>query len=378
MVPRHGHPERALLADVRAGEFEGLEARFARLPPDVGEIPRHDRAGAIAIGARNLLVAFNVELHSDDLALAKTIARSLRERNGGLSGLRALGLRLSEGVVQVSLNVTDVEATPLYRIVELIARLAAKNGVAIRRSELIGLVPRAAWKHRPATIWEYIVKRLVLLIACAIFALAGSSARAQQTGGPGDAGIYTTTLKNGLRVVVVEDHAAPVVQTAVWYRFRLAGRNQRQDRTCACDRTHDVSRNRGSHASGLDDIVARLGAQMNGQTSYDYTEFYFMMPADKLDVGLAIEADRMQHAAMRQSDWNIERGAVLNELEGDDSSPFFNLLSKVRAAAYPDQPNGRTPTGTLPTSSTRPPPISRSTTTSGMRRTTRRWSSPAT
>ncbi|MGA7569231.1 MAG: glutamate formimidoyltransferase [Candidatus Aquilonibacter sp.] len=136
-------PQRALLADVRAGEFEGLEARFARLPPDVGEIPRHDRAGAIAIGARNLLVAFNVELHSDDLALAKTIARSLRERNGGLSGLRALGLRLSEGVVQVSLNVTDVEATPLYRIVELIARLAAKNGVAIRRSELIGLVPRA-------------------------------------------------------------------------------------------------------------------------------------------------------------------------------------------------------------------------------------------
>jgi glutamate formiminotransferase len=136
-------PQRVLLAEVRAGEFEGLEARFPRLPPDVGEIPRHDRAGAIAIGARNVLVAFNVELHSGDLTLAKTIARSLRERNGGLRGLRALGLRLSEGVVQVSLNVTDVEATPLYRIVELIARLAAKNGVAIRRSELIGLVPRA-------------------------------------------------------------------------------------------------------------------------------------------------------------------------------------------------------------------------------------------
>ena len=136
-------PQRALLADVRAGEFEGLDARFARLPPDIGEIPRHERAGAIAIGARNVLVAFNVELHSGDLTLAKAIARSLRERSGGMRGLRALGLRLSEGVVQVSLNVTDVEATPLYRIVELIARLAAKNGVAIRRSELIGLVPRA-------------------------------------------------------------------------------------------------------------------------------------------------------------------------------------------------------------------------------------------
>jgi glutamate formiminotransferase / 5-formyltetrahydrofolate cyclo-ligase len=137
-------PQRELLADVRAGEFEGLEARFEQLPPDVGEIPSHERAGAIAIGARNVLVAFNVELETGDVALAKAIARSLRERSGGLRGLRALGLRLSEGVVQVSLNVTDVEATPLYRIVESIARLAAKNGVAIRRSELIGLIPRAA------------------------------------------------------------------------------------------------------------------------------------------------------------------------------------------------------------------------------------------
>ncbi len=136
-------PQRALLANVRAGEFEGLDARFAGLPPDVGDIPRHDRAGAIAIGARNVLVAFNVELETGDLTLAKAIARRLRERSGGLRGLRALGLRLSEGVVQVSLNVTDVETTPLYRIVELIARLAAKKGVAIRRSELIGLVPRA-------------------------------------------------------------------------------------------------------------------------------------------------------------------------------------------------------------------------------------------
>ena len=137
-------PHRVLLADVRAGEFEGLEARFERLPPDVGAIPRHEGAGAIAIGARNILVAFNVELQTGDLTVAKAIARDLRERSGGLRGLRALGLRLSEGVVQVSLNVTDVDSTPLYRIVELIARLAAKNGVAIRRSELIGLIPRSA------------------------------------------------------------------------------------------------------------------------------------------------------------------------------------------------------------------------------------------
>jgi len=138
------HPERELLADVRAGEFEGLDVRFERLPPDVGEIAKHERAGAIAIGARAPLVAFNVELDTGDLALAKAIARTLRESSGGLLTVRALGLRLSGGVVQVSLNVTDVEATPLYRIVESIARLAAKSGVAIRRSELIGLIPRAA------------------------------------------------------------------------------------------------------------------------------------------------------------------------------------------------------------------------------------------
>ncbi len=98
-------------------------------------------------------------------------------------------------------------------------------------------------------------------------------------------------------------------------------------------------------AGGLDDITARLGAQMNGETDYDYTQFYFDMPADKLDVALSIEADRMQHAALRQSDWAIERNAVLNELDDDASSPFFDLLSRVRAAAYPGQPNGRMPLG---------------------------------
>jgi zinc protease len=189
------------------------------------------------------------------------------------------------------------------------------------------------------------VKQLAILVACVLVMLAGSSVRAQQTGGPGDAGIYTTTLPNGLRVVVVEDHAAPVVQTSVWYHF--GSLDETKGKTGLAHATEHMMF-RGTtdmSAGGLDDIVARLGAQMNGQTSYDYTQFYFMMPADKVNVALQIEADRMEHAAMRQADWNIERGAVLNELEGDDSSPFFSLLAKVRAAAYPGEPNGRTPTG---------------------------------
>ena len=139
-------PERRLLATVRAGEFEGLETRFndPTMRPDVGDVARHIRAGAIAVGARNILVAFNVDLATGDLALARSIATRLRERTGGLCTLRALGFALADGSVQVSFNVTDHDATPLYRIVELVRRLAAAAGVEIARSELIGCLPRRA------------------------------------------------------------------------------------------------------------------------------------------------------------------------------------------------------------------------------------------
>ena len=139
-------PLRRNLATVRQGEFEGLDARF-ELPdwrPDYGDVAKHVSAGAVAIGARGLLIAFNVELETGDLDLAKRIARQLRERDGGMRTLKALGLRLSESVVQVSLNVTDYRATPLYRAVEIVRELAAAAGAGILRSELIGCLPYAA------------------------------------------------------------------------------------------------------------------------------------------------------------------------------------------------------------------------------------------
>lgn len=179
----------------------------------------------------------------------------------------------------------------------------------------------------------------VMAIGAPVFAASGDA------GGPGDGGIYTTTLHNGLRVVVVEDRSAPVVQTAVWYHF--GSLDETPGKTgLAHALEHMMFRGTTDmSAGGLDDVVARLGAQMNAETSYDQTHFYFLMPSDKLDVGLMIEADRMRHLALRQADWNIERGAVINELEGDESSPFFSLLSRVRAAAFPNQPEGRTPIG---------------------------------
>jgi glutamate formiminotransferase len=136
-------PLRRNLAVVRQGEFEGLDARF-ELPdwrPDFGDVAKHASAGAIAVGARQVLIAFNVELATGDLALARRIARALRERDGGFRTLKALGLRLTKDLVQVSLNITDYRATPLYRVVETIRALAHQAGVSIVRSELIGCLP---------------------------------------------------------------------------------------------------------------------------------------------------------------------------------------------------------------------------------------------
>lgn len=138
-------PHRVNLADVRRGEFEGLAERAhdPRWAFDYGDAA-HPAAGAIAIGARPLLIAFNVELNCADLQIARAIARLLRERDGGLRTVRALGLRLTPDVVQVSFNLTDVDAVPLYRIRELVRLAAERRGATVRRSELIGLAPRRA------------------------------------------------------------------------------------------------------------------------------------------------------------------------------------------------------------------------------------------
>ena len=139
-------PDRTELADVRRGEFEGLDARFAATGqrPDYGNVAKHARAGAIAIGARRILIAFNVVLATDDLAVGKRIAKRLRARDGGFQSLKALALPLGGERVQISLNVTDFRATPLYRVVEMIRTLAAREKVTTGPSELIGCLPMEA------------------------------------------------------------------------------------------------------------------------------------------------------------------------------------------------------------------------------------------
>lgn len=140
-------PERENLAEIRRGEFEGFRAKIAKpeWKPDFGPDKVHPTAGVTAIGARKPLVAFNVNLRTDELSIARDIARKVRHSNGGLRYCKAMGVDLEErGVVQVSMNMTDYTKTSLQQAFELIRVEADRHGVEIRGSEIVGLVPSDA------------------------------------------------------------------------------------------------------------------------------------------------------------------------------------------------------------------------------------------
>ncbi len=141
-------PERRNLADIRRGGFEALRDQIGTDPrraPDFGPARVHPTAGAVAIGARSFLIAYNVELETDDLAVAKEIARAVRESSGGLAGVKALGFHLKErGIVQVSMNLVDLKKTSMARVFRRVERLARARGVRVRASEIVGLVPEDA------------------------------------------------------------------------------------------------------------------------------------------------------------------------------------------------------------------------------------------
>jgi len=139
-------PERRDLAAVRKGQFESLLTAIKEPDrrPDVGEAVLHPSAGVTAVGARDFLIAFNVNLATSDLKLAERIALAVRQRSGGLVGIKALGFALPDKAVQVSMNVVNVAAIPLYRVTELIRAEAAAAGVSVRNCELVGLAPLSA------------------------------------------------------------------------------------------------------------------------------------------------------------------------------------------------------------------------------------------
>lgn len=141
-------PDRVDLANIRRGEFEKLRDEIETDPeraPDFGRPRIHPTAGATAIGARFPLIAYNINLATDDLSIAKKIAKAVRGRDGGLRYVKALGMELkNRRQAQVSMNLVNYEATPIFRVFEMVKREAERYGVAIAGSEIIGLVPQAA------------------------------------------------------------------------------------------------------------------------------------------------------------------------------------------------------------------------------------------
>jgi glutamate formiminotransferase len=139
--------ERQNLAAIRKGQFEGMAEKLKdpRWKPDFGPQDIHPTAGVTAIGARMPLVAFNVNLNTDDLGIANAIAHRVRHTNGGLRYCKAIGVALKDrGIVQVSMNLTDYTKTSLYSVVELVRIEARRYGVNMAGSEIIGLVPMEA------------------------------------------------------------------------------------------------------------------------------------------------------------------------------------------------------------------------------------------
>jgi glutamate formiminotransferase len=140
-------PRRTALEVIRKGQYESLrqDVRQPDRHPDIGEPRLHPTAGAAIIGARKFLIAFNVNLATTNLELARQIAKAIRSSSGGFGSVKGIGLALEErGMVQVSMNVVDYEKNPLYRIVEFIRMEARRWGVAIAETEVYGMVPAAA------------------------------------------------------------------------------------------------------------------------------------------------------------------------------------------------------------------------------------------
>ncbi len=137
-------PSRANLSNIRKGQFEGFFEKI-KLPewaPDFGPNEVHPSAGVVAVGAREYLIAFNVNLRTTDLEIANKIAKAVRHSSGGYRFVKAMGVDLKEkGMVQVSMNMTNYKKTPLYRVFETIKREAQRYGVQVAGSEIIGMIP---------------------------------------------------------------------------------------------------------------------------------------------------------------------------------------------------------------------------------------------
>jgi glutamate formiminotransferase len=140
-------PERKNLPDVRKGQYEGLKTAILEpaRKPDYGPAKMHPKAGATVVGARQFLIAYNINLSTSDVKIAKKIANTIREAKGGFKYCRAMGIMIEDrNVAQVTINMINYEGTPLHRVFETVKNEAARYGVNIIGSEIVGLIPLQA------------------------------------------------------------------------------------------------------------------------------------------------------------------------------------------------------------------------------------------
>ena len=210
-------PERVSLADVRRGEFEGLRDLIGKDParsPDFGPQQIHPTAGATAVGARRFLVAFNANLNTPDVRVAKAIAKSIREQSGGLKHVRALGFSIEGGRrAQVSMNLVNTEATPIHRVLALVRDEAARHGAAISGCEVVGLIPEVAMldaaehalqleSFRRDQVLELRLKQPPVSESVAVATFFDQVAAATPTPGGGTVAAFTGALASALATMV--------------------------------------------------------------------------------------------------------------------------------------------------------------------------------
>ncbi|NLA71506.1 MAG: glutamate formimidoyltransferase [Clostridiaceae bacterium] len=143
-------PDRVNLANIRRGQFEGMADKLLvpEWKPDFGERTIHPTAGVTAVGARFPLIAYNIDLGTDDIDVANRIARAIRQSGGGFQSIKAGGVELKDkGIVQVTMNITDYRKNPIYRVLETVRMEAKRYGVEVIGSEIIGLAPLTALVH---------------------------------------------------------------------------------------------------------------------------------------------------------------------------------------------------------------------------------------
>ncbi len=238
-------PERRDLSHVRRGEFETIREEIGSQParkPDFGPAEVHPSGGATAVGARFPLIAYNVYLGTADVKVAQAVARAVRYSTGGLRYVKALGFEIKErNQVQVSMNLTNYEATPVFRAFEMVVREAERYGVAVTSSEIVGLVPRKALdacaEHylrlegfSPGQILE---NRLADALSNRASDGIGSFAGARRRPGPGARSGGSVAAMAGALAAALGEMMSGLTEGRKKVRGRAGSRLRRQDRPVA-------------------------------------------------------------------------------------------------------------------------------------------------